>query len=88
MTLEEAKGLHPGDVLHNGLCRRFIGPRGGVKEFVERWRVSGQVKTWKTRPDEVKVPIKYGLRTSTYIHQWTIQYWHREENCKPEEVRA
>lgn len=39
-------------------------------------RASGACKTWKTRPDAFKVPIKYGLRESAYLtnenaHEWT-----------------
>jgi CCR4-NOT transcriptional regulation complex NOT5 subunit len=31
------------------------------------WRVNGQVKTWKTRPDEFKLPIKHGLYSYAYL---------------------
>jgi hypothetical protein len=42
-----------------------------------RVRASGQCKTWKTRPDEFRLPVKYGLRHSMYItntnaHEWTV----------------
>jgi hypothetical protein len=30
-------------------------------------RVSGKPQTWKTRPNEVKVPFKYGLYEYGYI---------------------
>lgn len=32
-----------------------------------RVRVSGKCQTWKTRPDEFKLPVKYGLYQSFYI---------------------
>ena len=32
-----------------------------------RARISGKVKTWKTRPDDFRVPAKHGLRESFYI---------------------
>ena len=32
-----------------------------------RVRVSGRCKTWKTRPDEFRLPVKYGLRESLAI---------------------
>lgn len=32
-----------------------------------RCRRSGMTKTWKTRPEEFKVPVKYGLYESFYI---------------------
>ena len=39
---------------------------------------NGKTKTWKTRPQEFKIPVKYGLRQCFYIiyglndHEWTI----------------
>jgi hypothetical protein len=38
-------------------------------------RRNGQTKTWKTRPGEFKIPVKYGLRQCFYItnanaHEW------------------
>lgn len=40
-----------------------------------RCRASGACKTWKTRPDEFRLPVKHGLRDSFYItprnaHEW------------------
>lgn len=32
-----------------------------------RCRQTGQVKTWKTRPEDFKIPVKHGLKTSFYI---------------------
>lgn len=32
-----------------------------------RWRANGKCKTWKTRPDEFKLPIKHGLWTYSYL---------------------
>ncbi len=47
ITLAEAKQLRPGNILHdtNG----------------KRWKVNGQVKTWKTDPNRIRVPLKHGL---------------------------
>lgn len=33
----------------------------------KKWRVNGKCKTWKTRPDEFKLPIKHGLWTYGYL---------------------
>ena len=33
----------------------------------QRWRVNGKVKLWKTRPDDYRVPLKYGLKTGDYL---------------------
>lgn len=30
-------------------------------------RVNGACKTWKTRPNEFRLPVKYGLRECLYI---------------------
>lgn len=35
--------------------------------FPKRVRVSGKCKTWKTRPNEFKLPVKYGLNKNLYI---------------------
>jgi hypothetical protein len=42
-----------------------------------RVRRSGKTQTWKTRPAEFKIPVKYGLYESGYItqdncHEWVI----------------
>lgn len=54
LTLEDAKKLTHGEVLHDIDGKNADGtPR--------RWRVTGKVKRWKTRPDEIRVPIARGL---------------------------
>lgn len=42
-----------------------------------RARRNGKTKTWKTRPDEFQIPVKYGLKDCFYItpyncHEWNI----------------
>lgn len=32
-----------------------------------RWRRNGATKVWKTRPDEFRVPVKFGLYGYGYI---------------------
>lgn len=32
-----------------------------------RYKINGKCKTWKTRPSEFKVPIKYGLKGYDYL---------------------
>ncbi len=32
-------------------------------------RRNGQTKTWKTRPDEYRIPVKAGMRAHGYITQ-------------------
>jgi len=53
LTLEEAKQLKPGDILHNASG--------------QRWKVNGQVKRWVKSPDRIRVPLKHGLYAYDYI---------------------
>lgn len=32
-----------------------------------RWRANGVVQTWKTRPDDIRLPVKHGLYAYDYI---------------------
>lgn len=43
-----------------------------VKDY--RWRVNGVPKTWKTRPQEVRVPVKFGLYAYDHITHDDIDY--------------
>jgi hypothetical protein len=47
ITLQEAKALKPGNIL--------------VDQNKRRWKVTGMVKTWKTDPNRIRVPLKHGL---------------------------
>ncbi len=55
---------------------------------VKRCRVSGKCQTWKTRPDEFRLPIKYDLYQSHYIgHDNAHEFFaneHDAENFKQE----
>lgn len=44
-----------------------------------RCRVNGKCQTWKTRPDEFKLPVKHGLRTCFYIEGWNATAWTTSE---------
>lgn len=48
---------------------------------VYRWRRNGVTKTWKTRPDEFRVPVKYGIRSYDYITNLNAGSFHTEANC-------
>ena len=65
ITLEEAKHLSHGTILYHVKNRNSDGT-------AQRWRVNGKPKTWKTRPDEVRVPIKHGLYAYDYLDQDTL----------------
>lgn len=40
-----------------------------------RVRRSGKTQLWKTRPNEFKIPVKYGLYESTYITHENFDNW-------------
>ncbi len=81
ITREQALQLRHGDELHYGVCQKITGPRGGVTYKIERWRVNGKVKTWKTRPDEFVVPIKHGLRDCHYLTDVNAHNFHLATDC-------
>jgi len=60
MTLEQAKRLAIGQVLYHVVNHNADGSP-------QRWRVNGQVKTWKRSPNRVRVPVKYGLYGYDYL---------------------
>ena len=60
ITLQQAKSLKHGDHVHHVSAKNADGTP-------MRWHVTGKVKTWKTRPDEVKVPVKRGMYENDYI---------------------
>ena len=62
ITLEQAKRLHYRQELHHVSTRNADGTPS-------RWRVNGAVKLWKTRPLEIRIPIKHGLRDCDYLTQ-------------------
>lgn len=42
-----------------------------------RVRRTGRTKLWKTRPNDFKIPVKYGLKQGYYItqdnqHEWAV----------------
>ena len=41
-----------------------------------RCRAMGKCQTWKTRPNEFKLPVKYGLYQSFYITQDNAGEWN------------
>ncbi len=54
LTLEKAKTLTNGQRLTHKTQRNASGDLKTVK-------VNGNAKTWKTRPNAVRIPAKYGL---------------------------
>jgi hypothetical protein len=66
---------------HCGECTRTIGPKGGEKVQMTFVRRTGRTQTWKTRPNEFRVPVKHGLRDSGYITQDNAHAFHLDSDC-------
>jgi hypothetical protein len=66
---------------HLGPCKRTVGPRGGVTVKSNVWRRNGKTQTWVTRPNDFRIPVKYGLRTCGAILDFTAENWHTAEDC-------
>jgi len=62
-------------------CTRTVGPRGGIREAITSARRNGKTRTWKTRPDDFKVPVKHGLHDYAYVTQDNAHQWHTREDC-------
>jgi hypothetical protein len=72
ITLEQAKKLRVGDILYHRDART-------ADNTPVRWRVTGLVKTWKTMPDRVRIPVKHGLYSYGYIDEADLQDFCLEE---------
>lgn len=60
IKLEDAKKLYIGQVIYHVHNRNADGSP-------QRWKVNGQVKTWKRSPDRIRVPLKHGLYSYDYL---------------------
>ena len=60
ITVKQAKELQHGDMLYHVKNKNVDGSP-------QRWKVNGQVKTWKRDLDRVKVPLKFGLYGYDYL---------------------
>ena len=67
LTLKQAKNLKRGDILYHILHKNSDGSP-------QRWRVNGKVKTWKTDPSRVSVPVKHGLRHFDYLTEHGLSF--------------
>ena len=74
ITLEQAKNLRHGDVLHNPDVTN-------AKGECKRWRVNGVPLIWKTRPQEVRVPLKHGLYVYMQLREYELEFVYMEEEC-------
>lgn len=81
ITREQAETLHYGDHVHVGECSITIGPRGGVKIHRVAVKINGKPKFWKRRPNDFRIPYKYGLYEYGYINQDNAKDFHIWQDC-------
>ena len=74
ITIEQAKNLKHGDILHHNIHRNSDGS-------CQRWKVNGVVKRWKREPDRIQIPVKHGLRSYDYIRNEHLGIVHLEYDC-------
>lgn len=65
---EKAITLRHGQILHHNTLTMSNGEPLRV-------RVSGKCQTWRTRPTEFRVPVKFGLYRSDAITHENGEYW-------------
>ena len=68
ISKEIAVSLKHGQILHHVSVKN-------ADKSPARCRVSGKCQTWKTRPTEFKLPVKYGLLDSFYITEDNAKDW-------------
>lgn len=52
-------------------------PGGKIYE----WCRNGRTQTWRTRPDNFRIPVKYGLRSYGQITESEAHLFHRADQC-------
>jgi hypothetical protein len=78
MDITTAKQLGYNDWLHHERQAQ-----GGGRECL-RIRVNGRPQTWKTRPSEVRVPVRWGMRARDQfsLREHEIGEWEPEASCR------
>lgn len=73
MTFKEALQLKPGQILYH---KTKVNKDGSPV----RWRVIGKIKIWKTRPDEIQIPVKHGSYDYDYLTEKQLHMVCLNEN--------
>lgn len=73
LTYEDVKELEKGQTIYHALHKN-------VDETPQRWRVNGKVKTWKTDPYRIEVPIKRGLYETDYLSNLNMDEFSLNED--------
>lgn len=69
------------DTFHEGPCSFTVGPRGGTALKIHEWRRNGKTQTWKTRPEDYRVPVKHGLYAYGQLTPINAYAVHCPEDC-------
>jgi hypothetical protein len=79
MDIETAKQLHHGEWLHH----KTETQGGNGQKTCFRIRVNGKPQTWKTRPDQIRVPVRWGMRPRDQFDLWQLDIvnYEREREC-------
>ena len=94
MTKQQCEAVSYEEIHYPGrrACTCTVGPRGGVTLNITRCRKSGRCQTWKTRPDDFRLPVKHGLYESSAIVPSNMADFHLASECpalaKAESLRA
>lgn len=81
ITIDQAKSLRYGDVIHGGVCSVRRGPRGSKAYKILRFRVSGMLRTWKRSPEKFELPLKYGLYGYGRMTERNAWNFHLDVDC-------
>jgi len=83
ITKEQAINAQYFHYVGDGDCSRSIGPRGGVTTKVVEVRRNGKTQLWVTRPNEYRIPVKYGIRASGQfsIYHTSAHEYHVPQDC-------
>jgi hypothetical protein len=65
-------------IMPHGTTLYHTSIKGSDKRPV-RCRVTGKCKTWKTKPEKFRLPVKHGMRQSFYIENVNAGDWRKEE---------
>lgn len=70
--MKKEDAVKAGDVGSGTFHHKFLRNSDGTPR---RCRVNGKCHTWKTRPAEFMLPVKFGLRGNGYITQDNADEW-------------
>ena len=79
ITKDQAINLYTGATLYHLVERNADGT-------ALRVRKNGKVKTWKSRPDEWRMPVKYGLKKCFYVDHNSAGEWLLADPTEEEET--